>query len=109
MRKIGYARVSSVQQSLDRQIASLRAAGCETIFREKMTGRSTKNRPQLEKAIDALATGDILVVAEWDRATRSMLRCAKTNLTFWPNGSRRSSRACPMGSRNGRPSEGSED
>ena len=73
MRKIGYARVSTAQQNLDRQIAALRAAGCERVFREKASGKSTKGRPELEKAIDALGTGDILVLAEWDRCTRSML------------------------------------
>ena len=73
MQKIGYARVSTASQNLDRQIAALRAAGCEVIYREKQSGKSTRGRPQLEKAIDALGTGAILVVAEWDRATRSML------------------------------------
>src|ERR1700674_5675629 len=72
MRKIGYARVSAPHQNLDRQIAALRSEGCEVIFREKASGRDTKNRPQLEKAIDALETGGILIVAEGDRATRSM-------------------------------------
>jgi DNA invertase Pin-like site-specific DNA recombinase len=43
------------------------------IFREKASGKDTKGCPQLEKAIDALGTGDVLMVAEWDRATRSML------------------------------------
>ena len=70
---IGYARVSTPTQNLDRQIAALRSAGCETIFREKASGKAVKNRPQLERAIDALGTGDILIVAEWDRATRSMM------------------------------------
>jgi DNA invertase Pin-like site-specific DNA recombinase len=73
MRKIGYARVSTSSQNLDRQIAALRVAGCDVIFREKASGKDTKGRPQLEKAIDELGTGDVLVVAEWDRATRSML------------------------------------
>ena len=72
MRKVGYARVSSASQSLDRQIAALRAERCEPIFREKASGKSMKNRPQLERAIDALGTGDTLVLAEWDRCTRSM-------------------------------------
>jgi len=58
MRKIGYAPVSTPTQNLDRQIAALRSEGCHQIFREK--------------AIDALANRDVLVVAEWDRATRSM-------------------------------------
>ena len=66
---IGYARVSTQHQNLDRQIAALRKAHCLTIFTEKA---STKGRPELEKAIDALGTGDVLVLAEWDRATRSM-------------------------------------
>ena len=72
-RKIGYARVSTSSQNLDRQIAALRAADCEVIFREKASGKDTKGRPQLEKAIDELGTGDVLGVAEWDRVTRSML------------------------------------
>lgn len=69
---IGYARVSTVHQNLDRQLAALRAAGCKSIFAEKASGRDVKGRPELERAIDALGTGDILVLAEWDRATRSM-------------------------------------
>lgn len=71
--EIGYARVSTATQNLDRQIAALRSAGCETIYREKASGKAVKGRPQLEKAIDALGTDDVLVVAEWDRATRSMM------------------------------------
>lgn len=69
----GYARVSTNSQNLDRQIAALRAEGCAEIFREKASGKDTKGRPRLEKAIDALGTGDVLIVAEWDRATRSMI------------------------------------
>jgi DNA invertase Pin-like site-specific DNA recombinase len=69
---IGYARVSSVHQNLDRQLGALRAVGCNTIFAEKASGREVKGRPELERAIDELGTGDILVLAEWDRATRSM-------------------------------------
>ncbi len=70
---IGYARVSTPSQNLDRQIGALRSAGCDTIFREKASGTAVKNRPQLERAIDAPGTGDVLIVAEWDRATRSMM------------------------------------
>jgi DNA invertase Pin-like site-specific DNA recombinase len=73
MRRIGYARCSSQGQNLDRQIAALRAERCDVIFREKVSGKSLRNRPELEKAIDELGTGDTLIVAEWDRATRSML------------------------------------
>ena len=69
MRKIGYARVSTQDQNLARQIAALRAEGCDRIYREKASGKSTRNRPELEKAIDMLGTRDVLVLAEWDRAT----------------------------------------
>lgn len=69
---IGYARVSTVHQNLDRQLGALRALGCATIFAEKASGKDVKGRPELFKAIDALGTGDVLVLAEWDRATRSM-------------------------------------
>lgn len=71
--KIGYARVSTPSQKLDRQIAALRAEGCDIIFREKASAKTIRSRPQLEKAIDQLGTGDVLIIAEWDRATRSML------------------------------------
>lgn len=71
--KIGYARVSTEHQNLDRQIAALRAENCDKIFREKASGRSLKRRPELAKAIDALPTGGVLVLAEWDRATRSLM------------------------------------
>jgi len=72
MRKIGYCRVSLTHQNLDRQLGALSAERVDVIFREKASGRSVKGRPELEKAIDELGTGDVLVVAEWDRATRSM-------------------------------------
>jgi DNA invertase Pin-like site-specific DNA recombinase len=70
---IGYARVSATHQNLDRQLAMLKAEGCARIFKEKLSGREGVRRPQLDKAIEALGTGDVLVLAEWDRVTRSML------------------------------------
>ena len=70
---IGYARVSTIGQNLDRQIAALNAAGCARIFSEKSSGKALHNRPELERAISSLSTGGTLVIAEWDRATRSML------------------------------------
>ena len=45
--KIGYARVSTQDQNLDRQMDNLRAAGCERIFNEKMTGTKS-DRPELK-------------------------------------------------------------
>jgi DNA invertase Pin-like site-specific DNA recombinase len=63
----GYARVLANHQNLDRQLATLKAAGCKRIFKEKVSGREGVKRPQLEKAIDTLGPGDVLVLAEWDR------------------------------------------
>jgi len=59
--------------NLARQIHALTAAGCNPIYSEKHTGKTTKNRPQLARAIAQLTKGDVFVVAEWDRATRSMM------------------------------------
>lgn len=70
---IGYARVSTQAQNLDRQIGALKGAGVERVFQEKATAKTVKGRPQLEKAIDALGTDDVFVIAEWDRVTRSMM------------------------------------
>ncbi|WP_162653317.1 recombinase family protein [Lentilitoribacter sp. Alg239-R112] len=70
--RIGYCRVSTNSQNLDRQVAALRTEECDKIYREKASGKSLKGRPQLDKAVDALGTDDVLIVAEWDRATRSM-------------------------------------
>jgi DNA invertase Pin-like site-specific DNA recombinase len=59
MRIIGYARVSTSSQNLDRQIGALRAERCHEVYREKASGKATKGRSQLEKAIDALGRGDV--------------------------------------------------
>ena len=56
MTKIGYARVSSIDQNLERQIAALRPEGCDKIFRKKASGKSMRNRRELVRAIDALPT-----------------------------------------------------
>ena len=58
---------------MDRQIGALRAERFDVIFREKASGKTVKGGPELERAIDELGTGDILVLAEWDRCTRSMI------------------------------------
>ena len=68
-------RLLSGQQRASEPRSPDRRASCRSrheIYREKASGKSVKNRPELERAIDALGIGDILVVAEWDRATRSM-------------------------------------
>jgi hypothetical protein len=50
-----------------------RTAACEVIYRQKTSGRNINLRPELARAIDRLGVGGILVVAEWDRATRSIM------------------------------------
>ncbi|MBV8119818.1 MAG: recombinase family protein [Alphaproteobacteria bacterium] len=52
----GYARVSTAAQDESGQVAQLKAAGCEKIFREKITG-TTADRPQLKKLMKALTPG----------------------------------------------------
>jgi DNA invertase Pin-like site-specific DNA recombinase len=67
---IGYARVSTDGQTLDAQLASLKAAGAEKVFAEKVSGTVT-DRKALAKAIAALSAGDILLVTRLDRLARS--------------------------------------
>ena len=67
---IGYARVSKVEQVLDRQIESLKEYGCEKIYCDKSTGKNF-NRPEYIKLKEVIRTGDILVVHEFDRLGRN--------------------------------------
>jgi DNA invertase Pin-like site-specific DNA recombinase len=67
---VGYARVSTDGQTLDAQQSALRAAGCEKVYSEKISGAVT-DRPALAKAISALDNGDVLVVCKLDRLARS--------------------------------------
>src|SRR5262245_52566084 len=71
-RRVGYARVSTKTQELERQIRGLKAERCDEILKDAASGKSLAGRPQLRKALDSLAPGSELVIAEWDRATRSM-------------------------------------
>ena len=68
--RIGYARVSTPDQSLDRQVDALLAAGCERVYEERMTGRS-RDRPELARMMDAVRAGDVVVVAKLDRIGRN--------------------------------------
>src|SRR5437764_13632659 len=68
--RFGYARVSTVGQTLDSQLEQLRAAGCSTkIYREKVTG-AHNNRRELLKMLKALAPGDVVTVTRIDRLAR---------------------------------------
>ena len=76
MARVGYARVSTLDQDLDGQVARLTAEGCSLIRSEKVSGGSREGRPELETVIAFLRAGDELVVARLDRlgrATRDVL------------------------------------
>jgi DNA invertase Pin-like site-specific DNA recombinase len=73
MALIGYARVSSVGQSLEVQEAALKEAGCARIFAEKKSGRTAADREQLALALDFIRDGDTLVVTRLDRLARSVI------------------------------------
>lgn len=68
--KIGYARVSTQDQNLDRQLDNLTAAGCERIFNEKMTGTKS-DRPELKTMMLTLRPGDTLIIDSFSRLSRS--------------------------------------
>src|SRR3954453_14685006 len=70
MAAFGYARVSTDGQTLDSQIAELRAAGTVRVFREKVSG-AISNRAQLARALAELQKGDVLLVTRLDRLARS--------------------------------------
>lgn len=70
MARIGYARVSSIDQDLDIQIAKLKAEGCEIVRSEKISGGSREGRVELETVIQFLRPGDELMVARLDRLGR---------------------------------------
>ena len=68
---VGYARVSSVGQSLDIQLGELEKAGCEKVFAEKRSGTSADARAALQDALEFVRDGDTLVVTRLDRLARS--------------------------------------
>ncbi|MDO5967966.1 recombinase family protein [Lacticaseibacillus paracasei] len=68
MAKIGYARVSSKEQHLDRQLAALK--GVDKLFTDKLSGANT-NRPELQKLLAYIREGDIVMVTELDRLGRN--------------------------------------
>jgi DNA invertase Pin-like site-specific DNA recombinase len=65
----GYARVSTDAQDLTAQLKDLKAAGCERVFKEKVTG-ATADRPQLKKLLAAVGKGDVVIIPAVDRLSR---------------------------------------
>lgn len=78
---IGYARVSTKDQNLDLQIEALKNAGCEKIYKEKISG-AIKERPELSSMINHLREGDVIVVWKLDRLGRSLKNIIDLVLRF---------------------------
>ena len=76
MEKVGYARVSSVGQNLDTQVAKLKEVGCGEIYQEKISGID-QNRPALKACLNYLRAGDTLFVTKLDRLARSAVDLGK--------------------------------
>ncbi|MER8646710.1 recombinase family protein [Mesorhizobium sp. M1252] len=70
MARIGYARVSTIDQDLETQMAKLKGEGCSIIRSEKVSGASRDGRAELATIIDFLRPGDELVVTRLDRLGR---------------------------------------
>lgn len=68
--KIGYARVSTQDQNLDLQLKALKKAGCQKIFREKISGYN-RQRPEFQRMLDQVRSGDTIIVWKLDRLARS--------------------------------------
>jgi DNA invertase Pin-like site-specific DNA recombinase len=75
--KIGYARVSTLDQNLSLQQDALKEAGCEKIFIEQMSG-AVADRPALLDVLDYARSGDTLIVWKLDRLARSMKQLIET-------------------------------
>ncbi len=69
--RIGYARVSIDDQTLDLQRDALKKAKCQEIYEEQASGKNTA-RPQLEACVKSLREGDTLIVWRLDRLGRSL-------------------------------------
>jgi DNA invertase Pin-like site-specific DNA recombinase len=69
--RIGYARVSTQEQDNTAQITALKAAGCELVFEEKMSG-GRWDRPELHRLLGQLRKSDVVVVWKLDRLSRSL-------------------------------------
>jgi DNA invertase Pin-like site-specific DNA recombinase len=82
---VGYARVSTDGQTLDAQHAALKAAGADRVFSEKVSGAKTDRR-QLQRAIEAIGAGDVLLVTRLDRLARSTRDLLNTLATISDKG-----------------------
>lgn len=77
MAKIGYVRVSTKDQNLDRQFKKLKEENVTIIFEDKLSGKDT-NRPEFQKLLEYVRQGDIVVVTELDRLGRNNKELTET-------------------------------
>jgi len=77
---IGYARVSTDDQSLDAQTDALTSVGAERIFADCISG-SRRQRPELDKLLEQLRAGDVVVVTKYVRLARSLRDLLDIGLT----------------------------
>ena len=68
--KVGYVRVSTIEQNEERQLVTMEKYGVEKIFQEKVSAKDT-NRPELNKMLDYIREGDTVVVHDFSRLARS--------------------------------------
>lgn len=74
---VGYARVSTRDQNPASQIDALKAAGCDRVFMEKVSG-ANRDRPELKAALEYIRAGDTLLVWKLDRLARSVRQLVET-------------------------------
>lgn len=79
--KIGYARVSTIDQDLEIQLHKLKEAGCEELFKEKISG-AKRHRPELKQLMRTLRADDVLVVTRLDRLARSTVELLRITDTL---------------------------
>lgn len=80
-----YARVSTEDQNLSLQLDALKLAGCDKVFKEKISGAKT-DRPELAKLLDQVREGDTVTVWKLDRLGRSLKHLIETVAQFQTRG-----------------------
>ena len=76
--KVGYARVSTDDQTTALQIDALRGAGCEKVYQDRGFSGAATTRPQLARCLKSLQAGDMLIVWKLDRLGRSLAHLIET-------------------------------
>ena len=82
---VGYARVSSVEQNLDRHLVQLKAENVETVFVDKISGKNL-DRPGFSSMMEYVNEGDTLVICSMDRLARSLMDLLNVTRTLQAKG-----------------------